>query len=227
MNVFETKDALFSAAAETIEAALSESLKDTGKASLLLSGGSTPAPTYKLLSNTSLDWKNVKVGLVDERWVPDTHAASNAKLAKESLLLNAASDAEFIPMFNGAVTAEDGQEALEKAYAPFESPDVVVLGMGPDGHTASWFPESNGLDDAMAEDQSSIVKAIDASGCAVAGDHTDRMTITLPVTVRAKTILLLMNGTSKREVFENASARLPIHALHAVLGRKLQIYWAP
>lgn len=222
-----TREAAYEAVAELITSGLEEALAATGKASLLLSGGSTPAPAYKQMIAASLDWSKVQIGLVDERWVDEPDPASNEHLIRHCLSTNPDANPEFIPMKTDAPTAAEAVNAVNAAYEPFNSPDVVVLGMGPDGHTASWFPDSEGLKTAMSRNTKQIVAAINATGCIIAGDHTDRMTVTLPVVIQARHVILLITGAEKRAVLENTSAELPIHICLAACDGETQIVWAP
>lgn len=199
----------------------------TGPVTLLLSGGSTPAPAYKALAKADMDWSRVSVGLVDDRWVDDKNPASNAKLVSESFLNEGASAACFVPMYKDGHSAVQAASDVDAEYAPFSSPDIVILGMGPDGHTASWFPDSMGLENAMSAGAKANVAAIDATGCAVAGNLTERMTITMPVLLNASRIFLLISGQEKRQVLEEQSKQLPVHRLIGQLTRPMEVVWTP
>jgi len=225
LSEYPSKEALYDAAFQSIQDGLGEGISGKRK-TLLLSGGSTPAPVYKLLSQSDFIWNEVDVGLVDERWVDNTDPASNEKLVRESLLTGHASEAGFFPMKTDAKTADAAVQHVSAVYERFRSPDVVVLGMGPDGHTASWFPDSVGLDEAMSPDTQLNVAAIDASNAPVAGDHPDRLTITLPLVSNAKRVLLLITGEEKRRVLE-ADTDLPIHKLHRTRPGLVKTLWAP
>lgn len=125
---FTSRELLVDALAHKIVTALSLAIEQKGFATLLLSGGSTPKKLFAKLSNRALSWENVRVSLVDERCVSVQSEASNERLVRENLLINAAKSAQFY-----------GLMELNSAFEDlFESPDVVVLGMGLDGHTASF-----------------------------------------------------------------------------------------
>lgn len=223
---FQSKESLYSSASLQIAKSLSHALVRRDTATLLLSGGTTPAPVYSRLSETELDWSRIHVGLVDERWVDASHEASNALLIRTHLLKAKAALAQFTPMKTEHSTAAEAADTVDEAYAEFKSPDVVVLGMGNDGHCASWFPESSNLGDAMSLTTRHTVISISAEGSSVAGKYTDRMTITLPVVKAAKSVLLLITGAEKRRVLEQTSLQLPIH--HALSASpQTEVFWAP
>ena len=219
-------DALYAALTEDIEAAL----KRQGSASLLLSGGSTPAPLYRRLSQAEVDWKKVHVALVDERWVDADNDASNARLLAESLLINQAAVAQFTGMKNSAASPFEGAEACNLDYAKLPLPhSICLLGMGPDGHTASLFPQAQGLSEAFAAEQHCA--PIRAHQSAVTGTLVERMTMTPWSILQSERLILLITGTDKWEVLQQAAAcgdatLMPI-SLFINAATPLEVYWAP
>ena len=181
-----------------IESALRDALDARGRAVLMLSGGSSPRPVHEALSEVELDWSRVHVGLVDDRVDP---AGSNADFVRETLLKNRATAATFHPMKEGG-------------FADLMPADMCVMGMGSDGHTASWFPETKDLAKAMDVDTDEIVVAVDSESVPGAGDYRYRLTLTLPAVMQSRNILLFIPGAKKREVFENREG-LPVDALTA------------
>jgi 6-phosphogluconolactonase len=120
---------------------LREALAQRGQALLIVSGGSTPVPFFEALSGEDMDWRCVMVTLADERWVSADHADSNERLVRQHLLRERAAAASFMPLYNGALTPTSGLADVLTSLAVLPWPaDVVVLGMGGDGHTASLFP---------------------------------------------------------------------------------------
>ena len=226
IQAYDNREALYDTAAHLVSDKLQQALL-SGPATLLLSGGSTPSPVYQRLSDDPLDWTRVHVGLVDERWVENDHPASNERLVYETLLTGKAAEALFYPMKTPDADPGLAVPRLNKAYEPFNAPDVVILGMGPDGHTASWFPNATGLKEAMSPDAGERVAAINAAGAPVAGDYPDRMTITFPVVIRAKHVFLLITGDEKRDTLQAESANLPIHNLFDQMPGKIETLWAP
>ena len=181
-----------------IETALRDALDARGRAVILLSGGSSPRPVHEALSEVDLDWSRVHVGLVDDRVDP---AGSNADFVRETLLKNRAAAATFHPMTEGG-------------YADLMPADMCVMGMGTDGHTASWFPETEDLAKAMDPDTDEVVVHIDSESVPGAGEYRHRLTLTLPAVMASRHILLFIPGAKKREVFENRRG-LPVDALTA------------
>ncbi len=124
--------------ATRIATVLSEAIATRGTASLALSGGRSPKPVLEALARTPLDWSKVVVTLVDERWVAPDAPDSNERLLRDTLLTGPAAAAHFVPMKNDAADAYAGRPAVEAAFAAIPWPlDIVLLGMGEDGHTAS------------------------------------------------------------------------------------------
>lgn len=137
--------------ADFVAQRLRDGLSERGQALLVVSGGSTPVPFFEALAQCELDWSQVVITLADERWVPPDHADSNARLVRAHLLQGRAAAAKWVPLFNEAVTPSQGQPAVEQALSGLGWPaDVVVLGMGGDGHTASLFPHAPELPVALA-----------------------------------------------------------------------------
>jgi 6-phosphogluconolactonase len=125
---------------------LRAALAERPRATLVVSGGKTPVAMWQSLRQQDLDWQRVDVTLADERWVPTDHPASNEALVRQHLLQARARTAHWVPLYN---PGEEAGESLEAALPRLEArlasqlnwpADVVVLGMGADGHTASWFP---------------------------------------------------------------------------------------
>lgn len=212
-------------AAGVILSSLDDAIKSSGNASLFLSGGSTPGPIYEKLSATMFAWDSVKVGLVDERWVPETDAGSNAALIKRTLLQNEMKNTSFTPMKNRSKSAELGQAQAEENYKNlFNSPAIAVLGMGTDGHVCSWFPNAKGVEAAIDTHNLNVVQAITATPSKVTGAYLDRMTLTLSALERCQKILLLISGAEKKVVLDRAmnssDSSLPVSHLLALAASK-------
>ncbi|MEC4089660.1 6-phosphogluconolactonase [Pseudoalteromonas rubra] len=228
---FDSKEAMTAKLAELLSSTLSQAIEVDGRASMLVSGGSSPAPAYKHLSNLSLPWEKVTIAMVDERWVDADHEKSNEAFINSTLLQNEASKAAFVTMKNAEATAIAGQAQCEGAYAELKAPfDITILGMGPDGHTASLFPHAEGLEQALQT--SELVCAINAKQSEVTGSITERMSLTLAGIANTNHAVLLISGDAKRAVYEEAKqpgSELDI-PLRAVLNHpelKLSVFWCP
>lgn len=211
--------------AEHVAKLLTDSILKKGNATLAVSGGGTPKQFFVDLSQQEIDWENVIITLVDERWVDGSSDRSNAKMVGDLLLQNSAASARFLPLFNKNINASKIGSIADKykALLPF---DVVILGMGADGHTASFFPGGSKLSEATDPNSDAILISMEAEG---AGEP--RVTFTLPSLVNAGEIILHIEGEVKKQVLDSALIKgdpdeLPIrHVLNACPD--LKIVWAP
>ena len=226
MPDYPSRVALAEGFADTIARHLAEAVASNGAAVLAVSGGSTPKRLFNELSTRALDWSAVSVVPVDERWVPEDSERSNARLIAENLLAHEARAAGFVSLHHPTAEPETGIDHVRLAVEALPQPfDVVVLGMGTDGHTASFFPGGDNLARALRRDTPEIVVPMRAPG---AGEP--RITLTLPVLLEARHLYLHVEGEEKRTVLEAAeagddTAEMPVRA---VLGAaQLEVVWAP
>jgi 6-phosphogluconolactonase len=209
---FADRETLARHLGDDIAFALRRAIGAKGHAALAVSGGSTPKLLFETLSNIGIPWDKVTVTLVDERQVPETSERSNARLVREHLLRNKAAAARFVPLF-------DNPQAGKLPLL-----DVVVLGMGADGHTASFFPGGDRLAEAIDPKIQARIIAMNAPG---AGEP--RLTFTLPALLEAEFIALHIEGAEKQKVLAEARQPGPPEALpiRAVLqsSSPVTVYW--
>lgn len=214
--------------ADQIGNLLTAGITDNGRASLAVSGGSTPVELFGRLSMLNIPWQQVVITLVDERWVEPLADDSNGQLVRTHLLLNRAAAATFLPMKNPAATAADGEAECERQLQQVPKPfDVLILGMGNDGHTASLFPGAVKLARATDMDSGKICMAI----APLTASH-ERMTLSLPAILDSRQIFLHITGREKKNVLQAALAEgpaedMPVRYILRQLTTPVSIYWAP
>jgi 6-phosphogluconolactonase len=213
-HIFENRSSLAQSLADRVARGLSRAISRQGTAVLAVSGGSTPALFFEHLSREIISWEHVTVTLVDERQIDESSPRSNARLVKSGLIQNHAKAARFIPLFQNQSAA--GQLSL----------DVVVLGMGEDGHTASFFPGGDHLAEALDMKSDGVVTDMKAPA---AGEP--RLTFTLAALMKAKVLCLHVEGQNKHDVLEAAISGTDVMAMpiRAVLqaDTPLEIFWCP
>ena len=226
-HCFADPAAVAEALAISVAAQLREAVAQRGRALLAVSGGTTPRLFLAHLARQPLDWQQVIVTLCDERWVPPTHARSNARLVAETLLHGPAAAARFVPLYADAPDPDAAAAEIERRIALLPLPlDVVVLGLGGDGHTASLFPGGDHL--AAALDPNSPAHALPMHAPA-AGEP--RVTLTLPVIAEARRAYLLIEGAEKKAVFEQIVrgggdfVDSPLRAVMEHMQASLAVFW--
>lgn len=193
--------------AQRTAALLGDAIAARGVATIALSGGRTPKPVLEALSDAALDWDKVIVTLVDERWVAPDHADSNERLIRETLLQGKAAKARFVPMKNEAADACAGQPGCEAAFAGLPWPlDIVLLGMGEDGHTASLFPQAKELAEGLS------TSALTLAVTPPAAPH-QRMSLSARGILASRHIFLQIGGAAKKAVYDQALAGGPVEEL--------------
>lgn len=220
--------ALAHALAGEIKVDLDEAVGVRGSASLIVSGGTTPKRLFGVLSNETLPWEKVWLTLADERWVEPADAASNERLVREQLLVGAAAAAHFVALKNPAPTPEAGADWAWRALSRVPHPyDVVMLGMGLDGHTASLFPGSLALARAMDPAASPGCIAVNA----LTAPHA-RVSLNLAALLDARRIVLHIEGDAKWQVYQRARttgslAEMPVRAILQQREVPVDVYWCP
>lgn len=223
---FADKLTLADKLARDIASKLDAAVKARGKASIAVSGGGTPKVMFAVLAEQEIDWSKVTITLVDERWVDEDNERSNARMVRSTLIAHEAHVASFLPLFDKA-HADDVDAALEgvgeKVDALGKPFDVVVLGMGPDGHTASFFPGGDHLAEALDLNGNRSVLSMRAGG---AGEP--RITLSLPRLLDTRTLYLHIEGADKKDVLARAQAGedFPIAAVLKQDRVPVDVYWA-
>ena len=190
-------------------------------ATLAVSGGTSPRPFLQTLSTQPFDWARIDVTLVDDRWVPETDSDSNSRFAHETLLQNAAQAAAFWPLVDTSQSL-DAHVAALNADPARKLPDVAVLGMGEDGHTASIFADSPEWDGAITTNARFI--AVHPGSA----QHA-RVSMSLSALKQVGHLFLLIAGSRKRDVLNAAAATLQRNAISQLANAKdvkLDVYWS-
>ncbi|MCB1378324.1 MAG: 6-phosphogluconolactonase [Alphaproteobacteria bacterium] len=213
-RIFAARQELAEALARNVADELVHAIEAKGKATLAVSGGTTPGLFLEKLSNIDLPWHRVTITVVDERKVPETSERSNARLVREVLLRNKAAAAHFMPL-----RGDSGSDTA----VPF---DVTVLGMGNDGHTASFFPGGDRLCEALDAESGKRIVEIVAPG---AGEP--RLTFTFPVIESSGRLYLHIEGAEKKKILKEALDDGPVEdmPIRAVLrsATPVTLYWCP
>src|SRR5690606_34634019 len=226
-RTFADKPTLAKELAEAVADRIRTAIAERGVAAIAVSGGSTPGRFFQALGKTKdIDWSKVSVTLVDERWVDETSDRSNALLVNEKMLQGPAAVAHFAPLYSCGSEPDAAGVARTNALVgnlpkPFAA---VILGMGNDGHTASFFPGGDTLGEALSAEGPTL--AIRAPG---AGEP--RITFTLPRLLETEGLYLHIEGEEKARVLDaalgdGAVEDMPIRAVLRS-GAPISVYWCP
>ena len=223
-HLYASSDLLAQRLAWNTAKTLIDAIAERGEARLLVSGGSTPKAFFAALATQSLAWERVTIGLVDDRCVESFDPNSNAKLAGENLLVGEAFSATFQPLFDPELGIE---KSAEWANGVAQRPDVVVLGLGGDGHTASLFPGSPQLEEGLSVGASNVLAAEPTMEPLVT-----RLTYSGPFLASSRHVFLHFEGAGKRGVYEEARAKdqpsiTPISWFLHHPECPVETYWAP
>jgi len=225
---FETPALLAAALATAVAAQLRDGIAARGTAVLAVSGGRTPERFFAALAQQALDWSKVAVTLVDDRWVSLDSPRSNEALLRRCLLQGPAAAAQLFGLVSGAATPEEGLDEVTARIAALPRPfDAVVLGMGADGHTASFFPGGDRLTEVLDPQGAALVLPMRAAG---AGEP--RITLTLPLIIAARAVYLHIEGQEKAEVLARAGqdgpeAEMPVRAVLRHRRPAPEVFWCP
>ena len=222
----ESETELVLTLADDIEADLNEAVANRGSASLVVSGGRTPQPLFAELATRQISWNKISITLADERWVDVSSKDSNEAMIRNNLLTGAAVEANFVPLKNSAATAREGQQACNDLIASLPRPfDVVILGMGEDGHTASLFPGITwrALDTGTGESCLSVNPE---------NAPHERMTLTAAALLDSRKIVLHISGSKKWQIYRKAVSResvedYPVSVFLHQSRVPVCVYWNP
>ena len=203
LREFATRQKAAASLAQRIKQALLFELEQSERATLVLSGGSSPVECFRILSTIGLPWHRVDVTLSDERNVPAAHAASNEKLLRENLIRSKASGATFAPL----------QEGIGRLLPSACS----LIGMGEDGHFASLFPDSPELTAGLTGDT-------DVVSVTTPSSPYSRTSMTLRSITTTRALCLLVFGEIKRELLKSPQNYAINHLLEAM---PVEVFWAP
>lgn len=212
--------------ASTVAEFLRSRLHSEQRVSLAVSGGSTPVPFFEALSCEPLDWDRVDVLLADERWVNECDEASNTRLVKQNLLQNNAAAAHFLSIKQAGDTPEESLRAAEAQLSKLTRPlDVLILGMGNDGHTASLFPDAPELPQAMSESSRHALAVM-----APPSQTHQRITLTYALMREARFTALHLKGNDKLETLKRAFREpddLLAMPIRGFFNSGLRVFWSP
>ena len=224
-NEFDSKKDLDTNLANIVASLLQKAVISRGKATLAVSGGSTPKDFFSELSKKALDWEKITVTLVDERWLEESHPDSNTNLVKSHLLVNEAVQANFFSIVREqTLTNELTQQISDEAANNILPIDVAILGMGTDGHTASIFPCSEQVAVALSENTKQALLAVEPTTAPY-----QRISFSFNALRQSKHLFLHITGENKREVMEQALKAKPLEKpISAFLNHsdiQTQVYW--
>ena len=226
INEFEQRKLLDEALADKVATILTAAIKTKGRASIAVSGGSTPKGFFHALSKKKLAWQAITITLADERWVAIDSNDSNTKLVYENLLQNEAVNAKFFHLKQGETLSDETLGDLNLAVNQQLLPlDVLILGMGEDGHTASLFPCSDEIDSCLSLSSPALIKVVPKTA-----PH-QRISFSFAALAQSKNTFLHISGVSKKQVLAKAIAgqeckEMPIRAFLQAPDVNTQVYWA-
>lgn len=215
IETFASTAALAEACAHAVADLLRDGVGRRGRASLVGTGGRSPAPVYEALQNIPLDWARITVTLSDERCVDAGSRDANVGQVRAHLLKGRASEARLLPLWPAPDVA-----ALQ-ALLPF---DAVLLGMGEDGHVASLIPGMAKLAEGLSTDE--LLVDVEAG---VGNPPVPRISLTLSALMQSRAIFLLIAGETKRQVIARALAGedLPVARLLRQTEVPVRVLCAP
>lgn len=209
--------------ADIVAQILQSQISKNGLASIAVSGGSTPKKLFELLSKIDLEWAKVAITLVDDRWLANDQADSNQQLVEKNLLQNYAAKAQFIPLFQDGLSAFAANDKVNALFEHIKQPfDVVLLGMGNDGHTASLFPCSEQIREGLSTNATYLATQPTTA-------PYERMSLSAHAIEAAGHLFLQLKGTDKQVTLSKAlkgdkHLEMPIRRF---LTNNITVLWCP
>ena len=229
MHCFRDLDQLIDVLSKQIAGQLTAAISQNGHALLAVSGGSTPKPLFEKLSKINIAWQHVWVLLVDERWVDTRSADSNECLVRSALLKHCAKTARFMGLKSSQPSAHQAQRACNLALQELPAKiDVLLLGMGDDGHTASMFPCADKKTLFQILDKKNVLRVMAVQPREA--PH-ERMSLTAAYLLTSGHRYLLMKGENKLATFKRALSgegimAMPIRVFLHQAGSELEVFYA-
>jgi 6-phosphogluconolactonase len=226
-NEFRYRDDAAAMLARRIAARLRLAVYRRATASMIVSGGAAPRPLFRALRLVPVPWYLVTIVPSDERWGGlDGDDDTNERMIRRELLSGEPGFARFVSLYRRDCAAPDSLPALRASLAEVRRPfDSVVLGMGADGHTASLFPDSPDICQALRSDAECVVQEVPRLPHA-------RVSLTVRSLLDAHEVNLLFFGAAKRAVYEQSLLpgpieEYPVRALVQQDQVPVNVYWAP
>lgn len=205
--------------ADALAGELDNALFHHDRVSLAVPGGTTPGPVFDMLCAADIGWDRVTILPTDERFVPEDHDRSNARLIRERLLTGRAAAASFLSLTGGAPSPAHAAEAQGAALMPHLPISVLLLGMGSDMHTASIFPGAQGLTQALDPEGGPLCITRPES------QPEPRLTLNARALNGALSKHLLIFGADKRAALERAQHLTPAEAPIKAVLRGMTVHW--
>jgi 6-phosphogluconolactonase len=227
IHAYPNKEKLVTATAELVADCIEQAIQQNGLCNMALSGGSTPGGVFSLLASSPyrdrVDWCRLHLSWGDERMVPPEHQDSNFRMVQETLLDHIKIPDENVHRIRGEIAPEEAAaEYAELLHDHFKDSlpcfDLILLGLGEDGHTASLFPETDAVEEYEKHAVAVFVPKLSAW----------RVTLTLPVFNAARKVLFLVSGKSKSEIVQRImSNKQPDKELPATMvnPQNGEIHW--